>query len=138
MCYINYGEDYGKLVVIVDMVDMNRVLVDGMGKFPRVIYPLKRLNLTRLRVPAVLRGCRTGTLAKAVKAFDLDAKWTKTPAFLKMDRQNKRAALTDYQRFQVMILRKQRSYTASHLNSKKAPAKKAAPAKAAGGKKGKK
>ena len=95
MCYINYGEDYGKLVVIVDMVDMNRVLVDGMGKFPRVIYPLKRLNLTRLMVPGVLRGCRTGTLTKAVKAYDLDDKWSKTPAFLKMDRSTKRAALTD-------------------------------------------
>ena len=130
MCYINYGEDYGKLVVIVDMVDMNRVLVDGMGKFPRVIYPLKRLNLTRLRVPGVLRGCRTGTLSKAVKKFELDDKWAKTPAAQKMDRQTKRSALTDFQRFQVMILRKQRSYTASHLNSK--------PAKKAAGKKGKK
>ena len=121
MCYINFGEDYGKMVVIVDMVDMNRVLVDGIGKFPRVIYPLKRLNLTRLRIP-VLRGARTGTLAKAAKAFDLEGKWKNTPAARKFDKQTKRASLTDFDRFKVMVLRKQRSYTASHLNSK-APAK---------------
>ena len=65
MCYINFGEDYGKMVVIVDMADQSRVLVDGMGNFPRVMYPLKRLNLTKLRVP-ILRGARTGTLKKAV------------------------------------------------------------------------
>ena len=129
---MNYGEDYGKMVVIVDMVDINRVLVDGIGKFPRVIYPLKRLNLTKLRIP-VLRGCRTGTLAKAAKTFDLEGKWTKTPAYNKMERANKRAATTDFDRFKIMVLRKQRSYTASHLNSK-APAKKAP----AAGKKGKK
>jgi len=43
VAYINYGEDYGKMVVIVDMLDINRVQVDGLGKFPRVIYPLRRL-----------------------------------------------------------------------------------------------
>ena len=132
MCYINFGEDYGKMVVIVDMVDMNRVLVDGIGKFPRVIYPLKRLNLTRLRIP-VLRGARTGTLAKAAKEFDLEGKWSKTPAAQKFERQNKRAALNDFDRFKVMVLRKQRSYQASHLNSKGG-----AKGKAAAGKKGKK
>jgi len=36
-----------------------------------------------------------------------------------MDRQNKRNALNDYQRFQVMVLRRQRNYDRSHLNSKK-------------------
>jgi ribosomal protein L14E/L6E/L27E len=36
------------LVVIVDIVDQNRVLVDGLKAFPRVVYPLRRLTLTRL------------------------------------------------------------------------------------------
>jgi hypothetical protein len=36
-----------------------------------------------------------------------------------MDRQNKRNALNDFQRFQVMVLRRQRNYDRSHLNSKK-------------------
>ena len=77
VAFINYGADYGKLVVIVDLVDMNRVLVDGLKNFPRVIYPLKRLTLTRLRMN-ILRGARTGTLAKAAKEFDLEKKWKET------------------------------------------------------------
>merc|ERR1712022_14004 len=69
VAFVNFGEDFGKMLVIVDIVDMNRVLVDGLGHFPRVIYPLKRLTLTRLRLP-ILRGARTGTLRKAAAAFD--------------------------------------------------------------------
>jgi large subunit ribosomal protein L14e len=49
--------------VIVDIVDARRVLVDGPTTgFPRVQYPLRRLGLTSLRVPGVLKGARTGTL----------------------------------------------------------------------------
>jgi large subunit ribosomal protein L14e len=80
VAFINYGEDSGKLVVIVDMVDINRVLVDGLEHFPRVLYPLKRLTLTRLRMK-ILRGARTGTLKKAAKEFDLTAKWEKTTMY---------------------------------------------------------
>ena len=92
-----------------------------------------------------MRGARTGTVVKAAKAFDLDAKWKKTAYSTKMDRFNKRAALTDFERFQVMVARGQRSYLVKRLTAKnlgKKSAKKAAPAKAAapakGGKKGKK
>ena len=96
------------MVVIVDMLNSNYVLIDGPA-FPRVTYPLKRLTLTKLRLP-LLKGARTGTLVKAAKTFDLDAKWTATPAFKKMDRYNKKAATTDFDRFTVMIFRKQRNY----------------------------
>jgi len=39
-------------------------MVDGMGSFPRVLYPLKRLTLTKLKVNNILKGARTGTLKK--------------------------------------------------------------------------
>ena len=80
VAYINYGEDYGKMVVIVDMVNISTVQVDGLGAFPRVLYPIRRLQLTRLRVPGVLRGARTGTIQKAAKTFGLDEKWAATSA----------------------------------------------------------
>ena len=117
VCYINYGEDYGKLVVIADIVDVNRVLVDGLTNFPRVIYPLKRLTLTKLRLD-VLRGARTGTIAKAAKKFDLDKKWTATKAYEKMDRFNKKRQTTDFDRFKIMVQRKQRSYESGILAKK--------------------
>ena len=59
---MNFGEHYGKAVVIVDIADMNRVLVEGpTSGFPRVLYPLRRLTLTGLKMK-ILRGARTGTL----------------------------------------------------------------------------
>ena len=62
VAYINYGKDLGRIVVIVDIADANRVLVDEPSTgFPRCLYPLKRLTLTNLKVK-ILRGARTGTL----------------------------------------------------------------------------
>ena len=72
------------MVVIVDMLDINRVLVDSPdGKMPRLVYPLKRLTLTKLKVKSVLRGCRTGTLKKLAKDQDTIESFKKTPVALK-------------------------------------------------------
>ena len=138
VAFVNYGEDFGKMLVIVDIFDMNRVLVDGLGNFPRVMFPLSRLTLTRLRIP-ILRGARTGTLRKAAAAFELEKKWTETQACKKLARGTTRGNLTDFERFKVMVLRKQRGYVARRFH-KRASAKPAAkPAPAAKGKgKGKK
>ena len=114
VAFINYGEDYGKMVIIVDMADSQRVQVDGLGNFPRVLYPIKRLTLTRLRLN-VLRGVRTGTLKKAAKAFGLDEKWSNQKRAQKISAYKARAATTDFDRFSVMIQRKQRSYAVRKL-----------------------
>lgn len=107
VAYVNYGEDYGKMVTIVDVADQNRVLVDGEN-FPRMIMPLKRLSLTKMKIP-IQRGARTGTFLKAAKKAGLAAKWAETPFAKKLVKRNTRANLTDLERFQVMINRKQRS-----------------------------
>ena len=110
------------------------MLVDGLKNFPRVLFPLRRLTLTKLKVP-VLRGARTSTLAKAAKAFSLDTKWAETKAFQKLQRFERKSQTTDLDRFKVMINRKQRSYKANHIAFKSAkPASKSA-AKPAKGKK---
>merc|ERR1719198_2738032 len=139
VCFINYGEDYGKMVVVVDIADMNTVLVDGLKGFPRVIYPLKRLTLTQLRIP-LLRGARTGTLAKAAAKFGLDAEWAKNKANIKMQKYVKRSNLSDLDRFKVMVARKNKSWEMVHAGGKgkKAAPKKPAAAAKAGGKKAKK
>lgn len=121
------------MVVIIDMLDINRVLIDSTdGKMPRVIYPLKRLTLTKLKVAKVQRGCRTGTLRKLNKANDVVTAFKKTPASVKMEKFTKRSNLTDFERFQVMVLRKQRSFKAGHPKAADKPKKKsAAPAEKA-------
>ena len=62
MCYINYGEGYGTLVVIVDILDNNKVLIDGIdSNNQRCLYPLKRLTLLKFKLP-ILKGAKTGTV----------------------------------------------------------------------------
>ena len=144
MAYINFGDDYGKLVVVVDIADQNRVLVDGVKingekTFPRVLYPIKRLTLTKVVVP-IQRGCRSGTLEKAAEKMGLADTWAASPPAKKLAMREKRASLSDWERFKVMRERKRRAFTVRHLVSKaiskKKPAKKAAPAKPAKGGKG--
>merc|ERR1719361_1289071 len=117
VAYINYGTDYGKVVVIVDIADQSRVLVDGEN-FPRTIYPMRRLSLTKLKLD-IPRGARTGTLLKAAKEFDLKAKWEAAAIAQKLAKQQTRQNLTDHERFQVMINRKRRSYEAKKIAAKR-------------------
>ena len=107
VAFINFGDDYGKMVTIVDVADENRVLVDAED-FPRMIMPLKRLSLTKMKVN-IGRGARTGTLVKTVKKEGLAAKWAAMPIAKKLAQRSTRQNLTDLQRFQVMINRKKRS-----------------------------
>merc|ERR1711990_244025 len=109
VCRVSYGEDYGKTCVIVDVRDQQTVLVDGPG-FQRVQYPMNRLTLTKFTID-VLRGARTGTVAKAYKKADIANKYAALPVAKKFERFNVRANLTDYERFSVMVNRKRRSAT---------------------------
>ena len=59
---INYGKNLHKLAVIVDILDDNRVLLDGpTTDVAREVYPLKRVYLTAITVK-ILRGARSKTL----------------------------------------------------------------------------
>ena len=61
--YVNFGADFGKVAVIVDIIDSHRVLLDGPTTgFPRTQYPIKRLGVTSLKVNGILKGARTSTL----------------------------------------------------------------------------
>merc|ERR1712100_249545 len=74
---VNLAADplYGKLVTIVDFVDMNRVLVDS-PTIKRCVISLRRLALTSIVVD--LKGEKSPskeTLAAALKAADVEGKW---------------------------------------------------------------
>ena len=50
------------MAIIADILDDNRVLLDGpTSGVDREVYPIKRIYLTQFRVP-ILRGARTGTI----------------------------------------------------------------------------
>merc|ERR1712072_753180 len=86
---------------------MNTVLVDAPD-FPRSMYPIKRLTLTRQKVD-MLRGARTGTVVKAFKANKIQETFDNIPNAKKFKKAATRANLTDFERFTVMVNRKRRS-----------------------------
>jgi len=105
---INYGEDAGKLCVIVNVLSLGRVLVDGpltVTGVARQKIPVKRLSLTEfvIKVPV---GARASTLAKVLKADDIIAKFGASKVGKKMAIKKARAESTDFDRFKLMVARK--------------------------------
>ncbi|CAN8230327.1 unnamed protein product [Cochlearia groenlandica] len=78
---VNYGKDYGKLVVIVDVVDQNRIN----------------------RVP------KKKALIEAMEKADVKNKWEKSSWGRKLMVQQRRANLNDFDRFKVMLAKIKRA-----------------------------
>ena len=139
---INYGKDYGKVVIIVDILDNKKVLVDGPTTgFPRTLYPISRLNLTKYKIN-ILRGARTGTVKKVALEAKLNETWEGSSIAKKLVISEKRSNLNDLDRFKVMVARKQRSFKVRALAKKMLGGGKGGKGKPAGkapakGKKGK-
>ncbi|KAF7017492.1 hypothetical protein CFC21_030928 [Triticum aestivum] len=98
---VNYGKDYGRLVVIVDVVDQNRALVDAPDMV-RCQMNFKRLSLTDIKID-IKRIPKKATLIKAMEEADVKTKWENSSWGKKLIVQKKRAALNDFDRFKVML-----------------------------------
>ncbi|CAF2156891.1 unnamed protein product [Brassica napus] len=73
---VNFGKDYGKLVVIVDVVDQNRALVDAPD-MERIQMNLKRLSLTDIVID-INRVPKKKILIEAMEKADVKNKWEKS------------------------------------------------------------
>merc|ERR1719263_2438158 len=91
LAFINFGEDYGTPVLIVDWADSKKMLIEG-AKFPRCMYPLRRLQLCKQKI-ALNRGARSGAVQKAWKSNKVDEIVNAVPAVKKMLCQRQRAEL---------------------------------------------
>ncbi|KAL1546605.1 60S ribosomal protein L14B [Salvia divinorum] len=98
---VNYGEDYGKLVVIVDVVDQNRALVDSPDMV-RSQMNFKRLSLTDIKID-IKRVPKKKALVAAMEAADVKGKWEKSSWGRKLIVQKRRASLNDFDRFKLML-----------------------------------
>ncbi|KAK9195265.1 hypothetical protein WN943_003385 [Citrus x changshan-huyou] len=78
---VNYGKDYGKLVVIVDVLDQNRALVDAPNM---------------------------KSLIEAMEKADVKNKWENSSWDRKLIVQKRRAALNDFDRFKLMLAKIQK------------------------------
>ncbi len=108
---VNYGPDAGKLATIIDIVDGNKCMIDGpvpKTGVARQVIPFKRLALTDI-VIKVPKSARQKTLVKAWDEEKVEETWAATSWAKKLARKKVRASLTDFQRFQLMVARKQKA-----------------------------
>ena len=104
---VNYGPQYGKLVVIVDVIDQNRALVDSPDMV-RTQINFKRLSLTDITIE-IPRMPKNKVLKKAVEDGEVHSKWENSAWGRKLAVRTKRAGLNDFDRFKVMVARIKRS-----------------------------
>jgi large subunit ribosomal protein L14e len=108
---VNYGPDAGKLCVIIDVLDQNRAFIDGPSSITgvaRQAIPFKRLALTDLKI-SIPKSPRLKTLVKAYTEAGIQEKWEATSWAKKIALRKKRASLNDFDRFKVMLAKKEKS-----------------------------
>ena len=106
---VNYGPLTGKLAVIVDILTTTKVLIQGLkGGVRRQELSLRRVTLTDYKVE-IKRGAKKEEVFKAVEDYKLDEKFKKSTFSKKVELRQKRANLTDFDRFKVMRLRQKRA-----------------------------
>ncbi|KAK4742983.1 hypothetical protein SAY87_000984 [Trapa incisa] len=100
---VNYGKEYGRLVVIVDVIDQNRALIDAPDMV-RTQINFKRLSLTDIKID-INRVPKKKALVQAMKEADVQGKWERSSWGRKLIVQKKRALLNDFDRFKLMLAR---------------------------------
>ncbi|KAL2080424.1 hypothetical protein ACEWY4_024217 [Coilia grayii] len=109
VAYVAFGPHEGKLVAIVDVIDQNRALVDGpCSGVKRQSMPFKCMQLTDyvIKVP---HSARQKYVKRAWEKAEVDKKWAETSWAKKIEARQKRAKMTDFDRFKVMKAKKMRN-----------------------------
>ncbi|MBZ3891206.1 60S ribosomal protein L14 [Sciurus carolinensis] len=143
VAYVSFGPHAGKLVAIVDVIDQNRALVDGpCTQVRRQAMPFKCMQLTDfiLKFP---HSARQKYVRQAWQKADINTKWAATRWAKKIDARERKAKMTDFDRYKVMKAKKMRNRIIKNevkklqraailkASPKKAPVAKAAVAAAA-------
>jgi len=109
---INYGSDTGKVATIIDIVDQGRVLIDGpMSEtgICRQVIRTDRLSLTDICVEGLSHGCKIQKLEKAWKEQEIMNEWLSTAWAYKLDKKRAREEINDFDRFKLMVAKKQKA-----------------------------
>ncbi len=111
LAYITFGDEKGKVAVIADIVDQNRVILDGPTTgVRRQVMSLKRVNLAEQVLEGVARGASTTEITAALTASSAVADFEKSATGQKLAKAALRRNLTDFERFKVRQAKKARSY----------------------------
>ncbi|KAI1261564.1 ribosomal protein L14-domain-containing protein [Xylariaceae sp. FL1019] len=111
---ISQGPFAGRVAAITEIISEKRVLVDGPSSNEKAVVPkgavaLSDVFLTDIKLD-IPRALRTGTLKKVWESEGVDQKWSESKWAKRSERTEKRKALTDFQRFQLLRAKKQQRY----------------------------
>lgn len=92
-----------------------QALVDGPSSDPKLAVPRQPISLSNallssLKVENLPRGARTGTVKKFWEKSEIDQKWKETNWFKRSTQIERRKNLSDFDRFKVLRLKKQRRF----------------------------
>uniref|UniRef100_A0A061S9L7 Large subunit ribosomal protein L14e n=1 Tax=Tetraselmis sp. GSL018 TaxID=582737 RepID=A0A061S9L7_9CHLO len=116
LALVNYGPDYGKVVVISDVLDHHRALVDHPDQLRRV-ESFKRLSLTDFKID-IPRMAKKKVLKKALEESDALNKFANSKWGKKLQSQKEKASMTDFERFKAMIAKKKRNAKVAEVMKK--------------------
>ncbi|KAH8089633.1 putative 60S ribosomal protein L14 [Filobasidium floriforme] len=106
---VNDGPSAGKLAVIAEIIDHNRALIDGPNSsVPRQAIAYRHLILTPYTIPALPRAAGTGVIRKAFEKSQVGDKWQASSWAKKLAARDARKKSTDFERFEVGLLKRQR------------------------------
>ncbi|XP_054240977.1 60S ribosomal protein L14 [Indicator indicator] len=114
VAFISFGPHAGKLVAIVDVIDQNRALVDGpCSGVRRQAMPFKCMQLTDfvLKFP---HSARQKCVRRAWEKENINEKWAATRWAKKIEAREKKAKMTDFDRYKVMKAKKMRNRIIKH------------------------
>ncbi|KAK7072400.1 60S ribosomal protein L14 [Halocaridina rubra] len=107
--YLNSGRFKGKLATIVDIIDMNRALIDGpCTGVPRQEYKFSNMYLTKYLLK-IERGQRRRRLRLAWASSKVSEKFEKSNWRKNIQKRETRAQMTDFDRYKLGRAKQSRS-----------------------------
>jgi len=98
---LNTGKDAGKIAAIVNVIDQNRVLIDGpTSGVARQEWRIKEMNLTPIKVKFPFNA-RSKVVREEMEANKVNETWAASSWAKRMAMKKKRAGLTDLDRFKL-------------------------------------
>ncbi len=101
---VNYGQLVGNFAVIVDILTPTKVIVQELkvkGDIKRQELSLTNVTLTEDKVD-IEKGAKKEEVLKAIEEYKIENKYKKSNFGKKVEIRQKRANLTDFDRFKVM------------------------------------
>ena len=95
--------------MLYSVLTASQAIIDGPTTgVPRQAFPYRHLSLTPLTVKKLPRASRSGIVKKYIEKQEITSKWEASSWNKKREQVAARRSLSDFERFSVLLLKKQR------------------------------